>query len=144
MPASQRRPVPGVIARLEAAPYRFQFMQAVRLVLIWLRREGVPPERALRHILRFNETSVADYARGALSGISLGDYFSRRGFSSRLLRDYLAPMGAAIWSTPVQKMLDFPAENFVAFFINHCLLQYDRPAWRTGCGGARRSGNRFP
>ena len=52
MPAPQRRPVPGVIARLEAAPYRFQFMQALRLVLVWLRRDGVPPERALRHILR--------------------------------------------------------------------------------------------
>jgi predicted NAD/FAD-binding protein len=94
--------------------------------------------RMLRHILRFNETSVADFARGALSGVSLGDYFSRRGFSSRLLHDYLAPMGAAIWSTPVQKMLDFPAENFVAFFTNHCLLQYDRPAWRTVLGGSRR------
>jgi len=94
--------------------------------------------RMLRHILRFNETSVADFARGALSGLSLGDYFSRRRFSSRLLRDYLAPMGAAIWSTPVQKMLDFPAENFVAFFTNHCLLQYDRPTWRTVFGGSRR------
>jgi predicted NAD/FAD-binding protein len=94
--------------------------------------------RMLRHILRFNETSVADFARGALSGLSLGDYFARRGFSSRLLRDYLAPMGAAIWSTPVHKMLDFPAENFVAFFTNHCLLQYDRPTWRTVLGGSRR------
>ena len=56
MPAPQRRPVPGVIARLEAAPYRFQFMQALRLLLIWLRREGVPPERALRHILRFRNS----------------------------------------------------------------------------------------
>jgi predicted NAD/FAD-binding protein len=93
--------------------------------------------RMLRHILRFNETSVADFARGALSGLSLGDYFARRGFSARLLRDYLAPMGAAIWSTPVQKMLEFPAENFVAFFLNHCLLQYDRPAWRTVLGGSR-------
>jgi type VI secretion system protein ImpH len=49
-----------VISRLEAAPYRFQFMQAVRLLLIWLRREGIPPERALRHILRFrNSLSLA-------------------------------------------------------------------------------------
>lgn len=94
--------------------------------------------RMLRHILRFNETSVTDFARGALSGLSLGDYFARRGFSARLLRDYLAPMGAAIWSTPVQKMLEFPAENFVAFFLNHCLLQYDRPTWRTVLGGSRR------
>ena len=34
-------------------------------------------------------------------------------------------------------MLDFPAENFVAFFSNHCLLQHDRPVWRTVKGGSR-------
>jgi predicted NAD/FAD-binding protein len=34
--------------------------------------------------------------------------------------------------------LDFPAENFVAFFANHRLLQYDRPVWRTVKGGSQR------
>ena len=47
-------------------------------------------------------------------------------------------MGAAIWSAPASRMLDFPAENFVAFFNNHRLLQYDRPVWRTVKGGSRR------
>jgi predicted NAD/FAD-binding protein len=47
-------------------------------------------------------------------------------------------MGAAIWSAPAREMLDFPAENFVAFFSNHRLLQYDRPVWRTVKGGSRR------
>jgi predicted NAD/FAD-binding protein len=46
-------------------------------------------------------------------------------------------MGAAIWSAPPSEMLDFPAENFVAFFSNHRLLQYDRPVWRTVRGGSR-------
>lgn len=56
MPAPQRRPLPGVIGRLQAAPYRFQFVQAVRLLLIWLRRSGIPPDRALRDILRFQNS----------------------------------------------------------------------------------------
>ena len=47
-------------------------------------------------------------------------------------------MGAAIWSAPVADMMDFPAENFVAFFSNHRLLQYDRPVWRTVKGGSHR------
>jgi len=47
-------------------------------------------------------------------------------------------MGAAIWSAPARAMLDFPAENFVAFFSNHRLLQYDRPVWRTVKGGSQR------
>ena len=71
MPAPQRRPVPGVIARLEAAPYRFQFMQAVRLVLIWLRREGVPPERALRHILRFRNSLSLAFPASEIESLSI-------------------------------------------------------------------------
>jgi uncharacterized protein len=93
--------------------------------------------RMLSDILTFNRRSIEDYAAGRLHGLSLGKYFRQRGYSPRLLSDYLAPMGAAIWSTPAGEMLDFPAENFVAFFSNHCLLQYDRPVWRTVSGGSR-------
>jgi predicted NAD/FAD-binding protein len=46
-------------------------------------------------------------------------------------------MGAAIWSAPASEMMDFPAENFIAFFSNHRLLQYDRPVWRTVRGGSK-------
>jgi predicted NAD/FAD-binding protein len=91
----------------------------------------------LRDILTFNAQSIEDYAAGKLAGLTLGEYFARRHFAPRLLRDYLAPMGAAIWSAPSDQMLDFPAENFVAFFSNHRLLQYDRPVWRTVKGGSR-------
>ncbi len=92
----------------------------------------------LRDILTFNTQSIEDYAAGKLTGLTLGEYFARRHFAPRLLTDYLAPMGAAIWSAPSNQMLDFPAENFVAFFSNHRLLQYDRPVWRTVKGGSRR------
>jgi predicted NAD/FAD-binding protein len=92
----------------------------------------------LRDILTFNQQSTEDHAAGRLTGLSLGEYFRRRHFAPRLLTDYLAPMGAAIWSAPSSEMLDFPAENFVAFFNNHRLLQYDRPVWRTVKGGSRR------
>jgi hypothetical protein len=91
----------------------------------------------LRDILTFNTQSIEDYAAGKLAGLTLGEYFARRHFAPRLLTDYLAPMGAAIWSAPSNQMLDFPAENFVAFFSNHRLLQYDRPVWRTVKGGSR-------
>ena len=91
----------------------------------------------LRDILTFNQQSVDDHAAGRLAGLTLGEYFRRSHFAPRLLTDYLAPMGAAIWSAPASEMLDFPAENFVAFFNNHRLLQYDRPVWRTVKGGSR-------
>lgn len=92
----------------------------------------------LRHILVFNEKSVEDFKTGALAGLTLGDYFESRKFAPRLLTDYLAPMGAAIWSAPASQILDFPAENFVAFFNNHRLLHYERPIWRTVKGGSAR------
>jgi predicted NAD/FAD-binding protein len=92
----------------------------------------------LRDNLTFNAQSVEDQAAGRLAGVSLREYFRDRKFATRLLTDYLVPMGAAIWSAPASEMLDFPAENFVAFFSNHRLLQYDRPVWRTVRGGSQR------
>ncbi|MBR0712897.1 NAD(P)/FAD-dependent oxidoreductase [Bradyrhizobium liaoningense] len=92
----------------------------------------------LQDILTFNRQSVSDHEAGRLAGLTLGDYFAQRRFSRRLLTDYLAPMGASIWSAPAADMLNFPAENFVAFFHNHRLLHHDRPVWRTVKGGSRR------
>lgn len=91
----------------------------------------------LRDILAFNDKGIADQAAGRLKNLSLGAYFKQCGFAPRLLSDYLAPMGAAIWSAPADRILDFPAENFVAFFSNHRLLQYDRPVWRSIKGGSQ-------
>lgn len=94
--------------------------------------------RMLADILMFNRESVADLRAGQLAGLTLGEYFGARSFSPRLLTDYLAPMGSAIWSSPPDKIFSFPAENFVAFFDNHRLLHLDRPRWRTVRGGSRR------
>src|SRR3984893_4904157 len=94
--------------------------------------------RMLRDILTFNAQSVTDHAAGRLAGLTLAEYFRKRKFAPRLLTDYLAPMGGAIWSAPACGIQFFPAENFVAFFNNHRLLQYDRPVWRTVKGGSAR------
>jgi uncharacterized protein len=98
---------------------------------------SLPFHGMLRDMLRFNRQCREDRASGFLSGLSLGEYLAARGYSHRLMRDYLVPMGAAIWSTPVDKMLEFPAENFVAFFDNHRLVHDERPIWRTVRGGSR-------
>jgi type VI secretion system protein ImpH len=42
-----------VIERLLAEPQRFEFFQAVRLLLMWLEERGVPPPQALDKHLRF-------------------------------------------------------------------------------------------
>lgn len=94
--------------------------------------------RMLVEAQRFNQQSVTDLRAGSLAGLTLGEYFRSRAYASRLMTDYLAPMGAAIWSSPPHQILSFPAENFVTFFDNHRLLHLDRPRWRTVKGGSRR------
>ena len=91
----------------------------------------------LREIFRFNRIARDDRDNGVLDGLSIGDYLAMRRFSRRFRDDYLIPMAAAIWSTPVIRMLDFPARSFVQFFDNHRLLETRPPLWRTVSGGSR-------
>ena len=70
--------------------------------------------------------------------ISLGELLREMKMSDVFCRHHLLPMGAAIWSTPMDKMLDYPAASFIEFCQNHGLLQlYNRPQWHSVCGGSR-------
>lgn len=91
----------------------------------------------IREILRFNRTCLEDRAAGHLASRSIGDYLDWRGFSPGFTNNYLVPMAAAIWSTPSQRMLQFPAEHFVNFFDNHRLIYSKQHQWRTVTGGSR-------
>jgi predicted NAD/FAD-binding protein len=90
----------------------------------------------IREILRFNRTCLKDRAAGHLASRSIGDYLDWRGFSPGFTNNYLAPMAAAIWSTPSARMLQFPAEHFVNFFDNHRLIYNKQHDWRTVTGGS--------
>lgn len=69
---------------------------------------------------------------------SIGDLLREQNYPVELMEWYILPMVAAIWSTPEKGMLDFPAETFLTFFINHKLLQVnDRPVWRTVKNGSK-------
>ncbi len=94
----------------------------------------------LREIFTFNRICKEDLKSGALCGTSFDEYLTHRNFSKRLKDDYLVPMTAAIWSTPPQRMLEFPAESLVRFLDNHRLIhkRKDRPKWRTVKGGSRQ------
>ncbi len=81
-------------------------------------------------------------ARGSDAGVpfdlSFGDWLRQRGYSAGFIDRHILPMAAAIWSAPVDRMLEFPAAAFLRFFTNHGLLQvFDRPQWRTVGGGSR-------
>ncbi|MEM6712751.1 MAG: FAD-dependent oxidoreductase [Pseudomonadota bacterium] len=91
----------------------------------------------LRSIFRFNKEAMRDLENGALSDLTLGEYLTANRYPKAFIEDYLAPMGAAIWSTPDADILHFPATSFVRFFANHRLLELRPPEWRTVRGGSR-------
>ena len=97
--------------------------------------------RLIQEILRFNK--VAHAQLGELEEekspeLSLGEFLKQHKFSTDLQQNYLLPMGAAIWSCPVDIMSSFPAYSFLRFFANHGLIDLqNRPQWRSVVGGSR-------
>jgi predicted NAD/FAD-binding protein len=94
--------------------------------------------RMIRDILRFNREAPMLLNEDAAE-ITLGEHLHAQGFAKEFVRNYILPMGAAIWSASPTTMLNFPARYFVRFFHNHGMLSVDnRPTWRTIRGGSAR------
>ncbi|WP_299879729.1 NAD(P)/FAD-dependent oxidoreductase [uncultured Cocleimonas sp.] len=97
--------------------------------------------RLIQEIIRFNKTAHAELPtleKDKSSELSLGDFLKQHNFSKDLQQNYLLPMGAAIWSCPVEIMNTFPAHSFLRFFANHGLIDLqNRPQWRSVVGGSR-------
>ncbi len=94
--------------------------------------------RLLLAINRFNREApeIIDDARYA--GHTLSRYVAEKNYSEDFLNKYLIPMSSAVWSTPAEKMLNFPAMTLVRFFKNHGFLGLDtQHQWRTVVGGSR-------
>jgi len=92
----------------------------------------------LAEILRFcREASKKIKEETVDASLTLGDYLRTIGYRNDLVNWFIKPMGAAIWSTPFQKLLEFPAQAFLHFYNNHGLLSLrDRPQWQTVAGGS--------
>ncbi|MCL6416040.1 FAD-dependent oxidoreductase [Aestuariirhabdus sp. Z084] len=104
------------------------------------RRNVLRPDhwRMLKDIVRFNREAKLHLQQDKISeSLSLGDYLSHNGYSKSFQDFYLIPMGAAIWSSGREAMVNFPARFFLRFFNNHGLLNInDRPQWRVIEGGS--------
>lgn len=94
--------------------------------------------RFVKDLWKFAGVGFRDLNSGFLEGKTLGEYCSERGFSGPFLNHYLYPMGAAIWSSPIEEMHKFPAQPYLHFLENHGLLRLtNRPQWRYVKGGSR-------
>jgi len=94
--------------------------------------------RMLRDLARFYREAPG-FARAPESEmLSLGAWLDREAYSDAFVHDHLLPMGAAIWSTSIEGMRDYPAAAFIRFHDTHGLLRVtSRPQWRTVTGGSR-------
>ena len=94
--------------------------------------------KLLGAINRFNAEAVAALDDPAVQEETLGDYVKRRGYGTDFFDLYLVPMSSAVWSTPPELMLAFPATALLRFFHNHGFLGLStQHPWWTVDGGAK-------
>ena len=89
--------------------------------------------RMLRDILHFNKHASARVR----PGMTMADLLDNLGTGAWFRDYYILPISGAIWSTPSQGVLDFPAETLVRFFENHALMNVSQQhQWYTVQGGS--------
>lgn len=94
--------------------------------------------RMLMAVNRFNKEAVVALNDPAIQTESLADYVRRRGYGTDFWNLYLVPMSSAVWSTPPEQMLAFPAAALLRFFHNHGFLGlHTQHPWWTVDGGSR-------
>ena len=94
--------------------------------------------RMLRDVTHFYRHGPRDLAslEGPLT--SLNDYIAQKGYGPAFRDDHLLPQAAAIWSTPLKSIGDYPAASLIRFFQNHGMMSIlGRGLWRTVTGGSR-------
>jgi len=81
--------------------------------------------KMLMQIGRFNRESVKILDDPTYAAYSIGQYIKEFDYGDDMLWKYLVPMSSAVWSTPMEQMLDFPAVTLIRFFLNHGFLGLD-------------------
>jgi predicted NAD/FAD-binding protein len=94
--------------------------------------------RFLLQLNRFNKEAVQALEEPEWATMNLAEYVEARCYGQDFLERYLVPMSAAVWSTPPDKMLEFPALTLLRFWFNHGFLGLSgQHQWRTVDGGSR-------
>lgn len=88
----------------------------------------------IRDIVRFNAKALgAAHDRYQ----PLGDFLKQMGTGDWFRDYYLLPLSGAIWSTPPEQIMHFPAQALIQFFENHALLHHSgQHQWYTVEGGS--------
>lgn len=94
--------------------------------------------KMLMQISRFNKESVQILEDKKYADYSVEKYIKEHNYSDDMLYKYLIPMSSAVWSTPMEQMLDFPIVTLVRFFKNHGFLGLNtQHQWHTLINGSQ-------
>ena len=99
----------------------------------------------LYEINRFNKLSAREFSDSKIKNtLSIEEFLKVNKFGKEFCYYYLYPMASAIWSTPEQKILNFPAKNLINFFYNHGLLNLTNHfEWYSIKGGSKTYIDKF-
>jgi len=109
-------------------------------VLFGQRRNLLRPRhwRLLMQMGRFCSEAIPALDDPQYENLNLREYIFRRGYGDDLLNLFVVPMGSAVWSTPPELMLDFPAITLLRFWYNHGFLGLrTQHQWYTVIGGSQ-------
>lgn len=94
--------------------------------------------KMLLEIDRFNSSAPKILDNPTYDDWNLGRYMETFGYGKDILNYYLVPMSSAVWSTPPDLMLEFPAKSLIRFFYNHGFLGLNtQHQWYTVDGGSK-------
>ncbi|MDA1082221.1 MAG: FAD-dependent oxidoreductase [Gemmatimonadetes bacterium] len=125
---------------VQHAPSGLEYNGSSLNQLFGQRRNLLSPRhwRMLMAINRFNDEAVAALDDPQWVNHTLGDYVRERGYGDEMLDRYLVPMSGSVWSTPPDRMLDFPAMTLLRFWHNHGFLgMRTQHQWWTVVNGAK-------
>lgn len=93
--------------------------------------------RMVLEAFRFRRQSL-ELLEDRNEGKPLGEYLQEKKYSTLFVEKFILPMGAAIWSTDLDRFRQFPGRYFVDFFHNHGFLRMrGQPQWLVIRGGSR-------
>jgi uncharacterized protein len=100
--------------------------------------------KMIYEILKFNGDAPNVLNSDRFDHLSIKEYINTLGLSDYFFDNFLVPMSSAVWSTPVEKMGDFPAKSLVRFFKNHGFVGVNTQLqWKTIDGGSREYRSRL-
>ena len=105
---------------------------------IFAQRKNVLNPRFVKMVWDINKFNTIGLTVADDESLTIGQFLKRLKTGDWFRDYYLLPLSGAIWSTPTEKILDFPAYAMLQFFKNHALLSRSgQHQWYTVKGGSR-------